>query len=181
MKKELKGFIAGILTTACMSYAVGSNAIQKVSADLYSNVNVYLNGKQVQTDNSSASKMNALKYKGDVYIPIKALEGYTGSTAAWDGKNKRILINQKSSIGIQTVTVSTAEQFVNAIASNTRIIMKPGVYDLSKIKQIDSKDRTVIWNKVEDGTEIRITPRYANILFFDNVNGSAGNSTASTF
>lgn len=89
---------------------------------------------------------------------------------------------------IKEVIVATAEELVKEISSNKRIILKPGIYDLSAIKQMDSSDHCVQWKKVYDGkelnisnvynltiegsvkgkTEIRVTPRYANIMSFKN-------------
>ena len=89
---------------------------------------------------------------------------------------------------IDEVTVETAQEFVNAIGSNKRILLKPGVYNLSSIDQINKLDNSVVWNTVYDGSElnlqdihnltiegidsgkveIKVAPRYANIMKFTN-------------
>lgn len=91
---------------------------------------------------------------------------------------------------ITEVTVGTAQEFVNAIGSNKRILLKPGVYNLSTIQQNNNSDNSVVWENVYDGkelniknlhdltiegtgsgtTEIKVSPRYANIMKFTNVN-----------
>lgn len=88
------------------------------------------------------------------------------------------------------VTVSTAEEFINELGSNKKILLKPGNYDLSSIKQNNRIDKTITWQEVEDGkglnlsniynmtieglsnerAEIKITPRYAAIMNFINCN-----------
>ena len=90
---------------------------------------------------------------------------------------------------IVDVTVETAQEFVNAIGSNKRILLKPGVYNLSTIEQINKADNSVTWKTVYDGkelniqgihnltiegmdsgkVEIKVSPRFANIMNFTNV------------
>lgn len=102
------------------------------------------------------------------------------------------LVFASSAFAEQTViTVSTAEEFVNAIGSNTTIILAEGEYNLSEIARgpLSSKDK--YWNRVHDGQEliienvtnltiqgaspdcrIVVEPRYANVLKFmhcDNI------------
>lgn len=90
---------------------------------------------------------------------------------------------------IVDVTAGTAEEFVNALGSNKRIILKPGVYNLSTINQVNKSDNSVTWETVQDGkelnlqnihnliiegmtsgkVEIKVSPRFANIINFTNV------------
>lgn len=90
---------------------------------------------------------------------------------------------------IVDVTVGNAQEFVNALGSNKRIILKPGIYNLSEINQINSSDNSISWETVQDGkelnvrgihnltiegmdsgkVEIKVTPRFANIINFTNV------------
>lgn len=92
----------------------------------------------------------------------------------------------------QTVIhVSTAEEFVNAIASNTTILLAEGEYNLSEVKRGPLSTKDKYWNRVYDGQEliiegvtnltiqgvssdcrIVVESRYANVLTFkscDNI------------
>jgi hypothetical protein len=92
--------------------------------------------------------------------------------------------------GIVDVTVSTTDELIAAIGSNKRILLEPGIYDLSKAAPgIDRTDGLVGWEAVPDGkelniqgisnltieglgrdrVEIRTAPRYAYIMNFRNV------------
>lgn len=86
------------------------------------------------------------------------------------------------------ITVSTAEEFINALGSNRKILLKEGVYNLSSVKLQDDSNKQVYWKEVYDGnelyldgirnltiegigsvpTEIVIEPRYAYVLNFIN-------------
>ena len=107
-----------------------------------------------------------------------------GSDGAWINTQPATLDEK-----IVDVTVGTAEEFVNALGSNKRIILKPGVYNLSTINQVNKSDNSVIWETVQDGkelnlqnihnltiegmtsgkVEIKVAPRFANIINFSNV------------
>ena len=107
-----------------------------------------------------------------------------GSDGAWINTQPATLDEK-----IVDVTVGTAEEFVNALGSNKRIILKPGVYNLSTINQVNKSDNSVIWETVQDGkelnlqnihnltiegmtsgkVEIKVAPRFANIINFTNV------------
>jgi hypothetical protein len=107
-----------------------------------------------------------------------------GSNGAWI-KTEPAASDEK----ITEVTVGTGEEFVNAIGSNKKIILKPGTYNLSAITQTDKSDKSVTWESVSDGkelnvqnihnltiegmtsgkVEIKVEPRYANIINFSNV------------
>lgn len=107
-----------------------------------------------------------------------------GSDGAWI--NTQIAASDEK---IVDVTVGTAEEFVSALGSNKRIILKPGVYNLSTINQVDKSDNSVTWKTVQDGkelnlqnihnltiegmdsgkVEIKVSPRFANIINFTNL------------
>lgn len=117
---------------------------------------------------------------GKTYIPVKFVAQSLGKIVEWDGGAKSVFINDP-----KTVTVGTAEELVAAMDSNTKIILKKGTYNLSKIKQEYSEGQ-VFWEGVFDGNqlviqgvsnltlegeagaqaEIVVEPRYANIFSF---------------
>ena len=111
-----------------------------------------------------------------------------GSDGAWItgiSNNKTKVTESQAS----EVTVGTAQEFVNSIGSNKKIILKPGVYNLSGVKQINNSDFGVKYIPVDDGNElniigihdltiegskegkveIKVDPRFANIMNFSNV------------
>ncbi|WP_160691213.1 right-handed parallel beta-helix repeat-containing protein [Clostridium sp. C2-6-12] len=107
-----------------------------------------------------------------------------GSNGAWI-KTEPATSDEK----ITEVTVGTAAELVSAIGSNKKIVLKPGTYNLSTITQTDNSNKSVTWETVTDGkelnvqnihnltiegmtsgkVEIKVEPRYANIINFSNV------------
>lgn len=117
---------------------------------------------------------------GKTYIPVKFVAQSLGEIVDWDSNTKSVTIKDP-----RTVTVGTAEELVTAMDSDTKIILKKGVYNLSKMKQEYSENK-VFWEGVFDGNqlvikgvrnltlegeagaqaEIVVEPRYANIFSF---------------
>lgn len=110
-----------------------------------------------------------------------------GSDGAWI-TNTLNNSNKSTESKITEVTVGNAQEFVNSIGSNKKIILKPGVYNLSDVKQINNSDSGVKYIPVDDGdelniigihdltiegaeagkVEIKVAPRFANIMNFSN-------------
>lgn len=118
-----------------------------------------------------------LNSTGSMAVNTKTPDGFTVGA---DGA--RVITNNE----IFTITVETAQEFVDALGSNKKIILKPGVYNLSGVNQINKSDNSVVWKIVNDGkelnlnnisnltiegmdtgkVEIKVTPRYAEIINF---------------
>lgn len=117
---------------------------------------------------------------GRTYIPARFVAQSLGKAVDWDSNTKSVIINDPN-----FVTVETAEELIAAIASNTSITLKSGVYNLSKVKQ-EYSEGSVFWEEVFDGNqlilkgiknltlqgegdkpaEIVVEPRYANVFNF---------------
>jgi hypothetical protein len=66
---------------------------------------------------------------GQVFVPLRAVAEAFGAVVEWDGQ---VTITTPAEISHMEITVSTAEEFVNAIGSNRTIYLNPGVYDFSQ-------------------------------------------------
>lgn len=87
MKKNLKGFVLGVIvTTILMSTALGAQ-VKKTIEVVYNSVNITVNGTKVDTDN--------LLYKGTTYVPLRAVSEMLGKDVEWDGKTGTASINDK--------------------------------------------------------------------------------------
>lgn len=97
---------------------------------------------------AAAIIVNLLDYKSDIES-FKAQK-----KAILDKQEKETPTTQK--IQQKEVIVSTAEELIKQIGSNKRILLKPGTYNLSSIKQLDNGDKTVTWKQVDDGKELNL-------------------------
>jgi len=160
MKKEIKGFIMGIIATTVIfstTLTVFSEPITKTIKATYENITLYVDGNLIAPKFDNGKLIEPFTIDGTTYLPARLVAEALGKKVSWDDANKSIYIGKKpydnSPSEISEFTVSTAEEFVKAIGSNRKIILKPGVYDLSTVYGI-SENSTVWWDKVSDGKEL---------------------------
>jgi len=215
MKKEIKGFVTGVVTTAFISAAVFTGfaePVEKAINAVYNNIKLYVDGNLVKPKDAKGNDVEPFIYNGTTYLPIRAVSEALGKTVSWDSDTNSVYVGKKSEEELKEtkegtevketkgtketkevkdakeVTVSTPEELVKEIGSNKKILLKPGIYNLSKLKQTYSEDKHVYWQKVSDGNElvlkdvfnltiegigeepsqIIVEPRYAYVLSFIN-------------
>ncbi len=185
MKKEIKGFVVGVITTTLVSTAVFAAPAAKSITAFYNGIKIYVDGDKITPKDGNGKIVEPFIYDGTTYLPVRAVSEALGKQVSWDGNSNSVYIGQR----LEEVVVETAEDFVKAIGSNKKIVLKPGVYNLSNISQdIDLQDG-VTWEDVPDGKELNINnvsnliiegssegkteiitePRYAQILDFEQV------------
>lgn len=200
MKKEIKGFMMGAVTTAFISAAVFTgfaDPIGKAINAVYNNIKLYVDGKLVQPKDAKGNDIEPFIYNGTTYLPVRAVSEALGKPVSWDGESNSVYVGNKPAQDTKEtkevkeqkeVTVSTAEELVKELGSNKKILLKPGIYNLSKLKQTYGENKQVYWQKVFDGNElvvmninnltiegigeepsqIIVEPRYAYVLSFIN-------------
>lgn len=174
MKKEWKGFFCGVLVTSLifgMSLTVFAESVGKSISVVYRNIKIYVDGNEVVTTDANGDKTEAFLYKGTTYLPVRGIAEALGKNVAWDGKSNSVYLGWIPDELRPSVTVSTAEEFVKEIASNKKIILKPGVYDLSSVNEGQGLMLTGISNLTIEGaetgqTEFIVDSRYAQIMNF---------------
>lgn len=113
----------------------------------------------------------------------------------YNGTTDSVFSADDNGIPMKTVNVSSAEEFLNAVSSNTEIIIKNGYYNMSYYVESKSQNFThkfvsfddcfdgneifvenISFLKISGGTEkfsdteLVVTPRYAAVLNFENCN-----------
>ncbi len=90
MKKELKGFLVGVLITSTVMLGIPTFA-KSISQSIYVSFNaaqIALNGKAVTLDN--------FIYEGSTYVNLAKICDLLGKTTSWDSKTKTINIIDKN-------------------------------------------------------------------------------------
>lgn len=115
--------------------------------------------------------------------------------SVYDGSTDSVFSADENGIPMKTVNVSSPDEFLNAISSNTEIIIKDGYYNLSDYVEQQSQNfahKFVRFDECFDGaeifikdvsflkisgstkkfsdTELVVTPRYATVPNFENCN-----------
>jgi Copper amine oxidase N-terminal domain. len=197
MKKELKGFIMGVVATTAIlttTFTVFSQPVTRTIEATYDNIKIYVDGGLISPKDANGNDVEAFTSNGTTYLPVRAISKALGKDVSWDDASRSVYIGNKpaqstdagnttSTYG-KVLTVGTAEEFVKAIGSDRKIILKPGVYDLSTVYDVKDLNSCVTWSNVSDGkellisgvsnlaiegdtsgkVEIKTAPRYAEIL-----------------
>ncbi len=192
-RDKLKGFISGlifavVLGIAAMGVNVLAAPVEKKISVVYDDLKIYVDGVLTQTKDADGKTIEPFISNGVTYLPVAALSRILGKDVSWDGKTKSIYIGKKPDIKAQEVTVSNVDELFAALGSNKHIKLKPGVYNISDLKQGYSESNNIYWHEEYDGNElvlngiynltleglgeepaeIVVEPRYADVLTFLN-------------
>ena len=101
--------------------------------------------------------MEPFIYNGTTFLPVRAISEALGKEVEWDGPTSSVYIGEYTgkppeNTGFEEITVGTAEEFIAAIGSNRRILLKEGYYNLSDVSYIN--DPSVYFRDCFDGYEL---------------------------
>jgi hypothetical protein len=146
MKRELKGFIVGIIITAILMSSVAFAAGIDV---VFNAVNISVNGKKVAADN--------ILYNGTTYVPLRAVADMFGKDVGWDADTNTALINDKGSdpVNEEKLVESSGETLSqkNAVAKAKSYLEYTAFSKSGLVKQLEfegfsNEDATYAVNKI---------------------------------
>lgn len=98
MKKELKGFVLGLIVATLLMGTVFAGGVKQAINVVLNSVNLTVNNKKINADN--------ILYNGTTYVPLRAVAEALGKDVGWDEKTNTASINDK---GAAPYTPSTSE------------------------------------------------------------------------
>ncbi len=87
MKKELKGFICGVVLTALLGYGVSAAGVWDNISVLRNDINVVVNGESVTADN--------FLYQDTTYLPLRAVSTALGEDVEFDEQTNTAYIGER--------------------------------------------------------------------------------------
>jgi len=125
MKKELKGFIIGVIATVILiSSAAYSESVKQTIEVLFNSVNLEVNGKKVEADN--------ILYNGTTYVPLRAVAEMLGKEVEWNQATRTASINDKK----ETITAKV----VRVVDGDTIIVNFNGKDERVRLIGIDTPE-----------------------------------------
>lgn len=121
----------------------------------------------IEIDGSVVTGLSVYSIGGNNYFKLRDLGIALGFIVDYDARTNTMLVQST-----KTVHVSTSEEFLNAIAPNTKLILSAGTYNLTKVDKEKVSNKYVWWGKVLDGEEVIISG-------VSNLSISGGTDTAS--
>lgn len=94
MKKELKGFVAGVLMTSLlMTGSVAWAAGKTVSAELlYNNIKIYIDNVLTNAKDANGKTIEPFIYNGTTYLPVRGVAQALGVDVQWDGSTNSVYL-----------------------------------------------------------------------------------------
>lgn len=146
MKRELKGFVVGVVVAAILMSSVAFAAGIDV---VFNAVSIAINGKKVAADN--------ILYNGITYVPLRAVADMFGKDVGWDASTNTALINDKGSgpVNEEKPVESSGETLSqkNAVAKAKSYLEYTAFSKSGLVKQLEfegfsNEDATYAVNKI---------------------------------
>ena len=93
MKKTLKGYILGILSSVILfsiiAYAANTTTLYNVRAN---GVKIVIDGKELHPTDVNGNKVEPIIYNGTTYLPVRAVANAFNKAVQWDGPNYTVYL-----------------------------------------------------------------------------------------
>ena len=93
MKKTLKGYILGILSSMLLfgivAYAASTTTLYNVRAN---GVKIVIDGRELHPTDVNGNKVEPIIYNGTTYLPVRAVANAFNKAVQWDGPNYTVYL-----------------------------------------------------------------------------------------
>ncbi|MCL2124656.1 MAG: right-handed parallel beta-helix repeat-containing protein [Oscillospiraceae bacterium] len=206
MKKN-KTLITLVVIAICLTTIISATAseirTQQLNA-VYRDIKIVIDGEEFTPTDENGNIVEPFIANGTTYVPLRAIASAFDKDVRWIPEDSTIEINAidvgapqyeaptleykeaPAEPSIQ-VTVSTPQELIDAVAPDTCITFKAGLYDLSTVTESDNQyvwagDETAalyvcgvegLTLQAEPGAEVElVTPKsFSEVLMFDGCNG----------
>lgn len=113
MKKELKGFVAGVLLSSLIVSAVPTMA-EKVTRSaelLYNDIKVVIDGKRADLKDANGNTVEPFIVDGTTYLPVRAVANALDKAVSWDGATQTVYLGKNDEIEQPSVWLKDLETF----------------------------------------------------------------------
>ena len=159
MKQYVKGILTGVITTLLVGgLIITAFAVRfdQPATLYYNDIGVILDGELLELRDVLGRKVEPFLLDGTTYLPVRAIGEALDMEVSWNASTSTVILDSYSA-QLKTVTVSTAKEFIDAIAPNTEIILSPGVYNISDCEGY-APSKYVRWDKyLYEGSPLCIT------------------------
>ena len=180
--------IFGVIIGLMLAIPSGSAAstMKQLNA-MYRDIKVIVNGIQIDPRDVIGDPVEPFIVDGTVYVPVRAISEALGMEVEWIGEESTVNITNPNNIWANIkpeaaetppepsnhVTVSNVEELAAAIADDTYITLKEGVYDVAELGEYTLFISGVTGLTLEADGEVEIvTPnRYSEVIQIADCNG----------
>ncbi len=96
MKKQLKGFVSGVLATVLVLGLIGTAVAtvgrKTVEVD-YNDIKVTMNGSAVNLVDANGAPVEPFAINGTTYLPVRAVSSALGLNVDWNNETKTVILS----------------------------------------------------------------------------------------
>lgn len=117
MKKQWKGFVAGILSAALIAVMVtpGLAALAGKTIQVFTGVDIYIDDVKLNPKDANGNPVEVFVYNGTTYLPVRAVGEAVGKTVQWEGKTNSVYLGkhtgEKPAVWLKDLDYFTGMQF----------------------------------------------------------------------
>lgn len=96
MKKQWKGFVAGILSAALIAVMVtpGLAALAGKTIQVFTGVDIYIDDVKLIPKDANGNPVEVFVYNGTTYLPVRAVGEAVGKAVQWEGKTNSVYLGK---------------------------------------------------------------------------------------
>lgn len=108
MKKQWKGFLAGLLVAMLASSIVtpALGALAAKTIQVYTGVTVYVDDQFVLPTDANGCPVDTFVYNGTTYLPVRAIGNALGRPVQWDSKTNSVYIGFRPHVMVRDLPTS---------------------------------------------------------------------------
>ena len=141
--KNIKGFIAGVITTLLVITLITTVfALQEVKTiDVtYRDIKITIDGELIEPKDALGNIVEPFLYGGTNYLPVRAVAELAGYDVDWDGNTNTIILTSKPFIYNIILNISTKVYHMSKTCLATAQIIDANrkemeIYDVSEIPE----------------------------------------------
>ncbi|MCL2386825.1 MAG: copper amine oxidase N-terminal domain-containing protein [Defluviitaleaceae bacterium] len=101
MKKAIKGYVAGVITTVLLivlATSVYAAARTQSITVTYNNIRLVVNGTHVIPRDAQGNVIEPFVFGGTTFLPVRAVAEALGQEVSWDGNTQTVYVGQTTQI-----------------------------------------------------------------------------------
>lgn len=121
MKKELKGFVVGVVLASLVVSAIPTMAerVSKSAELVYNNIKVVIDGKQADLKDAQGNSVEPFIVEGTTYLPVRAVANALNKAVSWDGATQTVYLGKNEEIEQPSVWLKDLETFTGSMYTQT--------------------------------------------------------------
>ncbi len=113
MKRELKGFVVGVVLASLVVSAIPTMAekVSKSAELIYNNIKIVIDGKQADLKDAQGNTVEPFIVEGTTYLPVRAVASALNKAVSWDGATQTVYLGKNEEVGQPSMWLKDLETF----------------------------------------------------------------------